>query len=117
MRFKALQRFEKGTRELLEGTEDIPDVRSSISGLQMISFYKKNRNEIGQTRVLADIFDVLNLEEAATFFPIVEENVVVWKEELFFAQIKNNLLRICNDLLRRLSRTQVRLPGTTFGYS
>jgi len=56
--------------------------------------------------VLADIFDVLNLEEAATFFPIVEENVVVWKEELFFAQIKNNLLRICNDLLRRLSRTQ-----------
>ena len=41
LRFKALQRFEKGTRELLEGTEDIPDVRSSISGLQMISFYKK----------------------------------------------------------------------------
>ena len=114
LRFKALQGFEKGTRELLEGTEDIPDVRSSISGLQMI-FTQNKRNKIGQTCVLADIFDVLNLEEAATFFPIVEENVVVWKEELFFAQIKNNLLRICNDLLRRLSRTQVRLPGTTFG--
>ena len=64
--------------------------------------------------VVTDIFDVLNLEEAATFFPIVEENVVVWKEELFFTQIKNNLLRICNDLLRRLSRTQVRLLSVIF---
>ena len=57
--------------------------------------------------ILADIFDVLNLGDAALFFPIVEDNVVVWKEPAFFSSIKNNLLRICNDLLRRLSRTQV----------
>jgi len=56
--------------------------------------------------ILADIFDVLNLGDAALFFPIVEDNVVVWKEPAFFSSIKNNLLRICNDLLRRLSRTQ-----------
>ena len=43
--------------------------------------------------ILADIFDVLNLSDAALFFPIVEDNVIVWKEELFFSSIKNNLLR------------------------
>lgn len=30
----------------------------------------------------------------------------VWKEPLFFATCKNHLLRMCNDLLRRLSRSQ-----------
>lgn len=30
----------------------------------------------------------------------------VWKEPLFFASCKNQLLRMCNDLLRRLSRSQ-----------
>ncbi|CAD1478339.1 unnamed protein product, partial [Heterotrigona itama] len=33
-------------------------------------------------------------------------NVVVWKQDLFFSACKNNLLRMCNDLLRRLSRSQ-----------
>jgi len=56
--------------------------------------------------IMADIFDVLYLDDALSFFSIVEDNVVVWKEPVFFGAIKNNLLRICNDLLRRLSRTQ-----------
>ena len=30
----------------------------------------------------------------------------MWREPLFNNVCKNNLLRICNDLLRRLSRTQ-----------
>ena len=32
--------------------------------------------------------------------------VTTWRETVFFTSCKNNLLRICNDLLRRLSRTQ-----------
>ena len=33
--------------------------------------------------------------------------VSTWRETVFFTSFtKNNLLRICNDLLRRLSRTQ-----------
>jgi hypothetical protein len=32
--------------------------------------------------------------------------VAIWREPMFNAVCKNNLLRICNDLLRRLSRTQ-----------
>ena len=39
-------------------------------------------------------------------FTFVEQNVHVWKEELFFTACKNTLLRMCNNLLRRLSRSQ-----------
>ncbi|KAF7278945.1 THO complex 1-like protein Hpr1 [Rhynchophorus ferrugineus] len=55
--------------------------------------------------LLGDIFDTLTLDTCQDMFSFVEDNVHVWKEELFFAGCKNNLLRLCNDLLRRLSRT------------
>ena len=53
--------------------------------------------------IMADIFDVLFLDDAQQFFSTVEDNVVVWKEELFFGSIKNNLLRICNGELYQWS--------------
>ena len=37
----------------------------------------------------------------------LNSKVSTWRETVFFTSFtKNNLLRICNDLLRRLSRTQ-----------
>ncbi|XP_064549731.1 THO complex subunit 1 [Drosophila montana] len=56
--------------------------------------------------LLGDTFDVVTLNKCELIFNFVEELVEVWKEEIFFASCKNNLLRMCNDLLRRLSRTQ-----------
>lgn len=56
--------------------------------------------------ILGDIFDSMTLDKCEQLFTFVENNVVVWKEELFFSACKNNLLRMCNDLLRRLSRSQ-----------
>lgn len=56
--------------------------------------------------LLGDTFDVVTLNKCEQIFGFVEELVEVWKEEIFFASCKNNLLRMCNDLLRRLSRTQ-----------
>ncbi|EDV91583.1 THO complex subunit 1 [Drosophila grimshawi] len=56
--------------------------------------------------LLGDTFDVITLNKCELIFKFVEELVEVWKEEIFFASCKNNLLRMCNDLLRRLSRTQ-----------
>lgn len=56
--------------------------------------------------LLGDMFDALTLDHCEELFTYVENNVSVWKEELFFAACKNNLLRMCNDLLRRLSRSQ-----------
>lgn len=55
--------------------------------------------------LLADIFDTLTLDACEEMFSFVEKEVNVWKEDLFFAACKNNLLRMCNDLLRRLSRS------------
>lgn len=56
--------------------------------------------------LLGDIFDAVTLDECEILFTFVENNVTIWKEECFFAACKNNLLRMCNDLLRRLSRSQ-----------
>ncbi|KAH8294853.1 hypothetical protein KR018_003764, partial [Drosophila ironensis] len=56
--------------------------------------------------LLIDTFDVVTLDKCQQIFQFVEELVEVWKEEIFFASCKNNILRMCNDLLRRLSRTQ-----------
>lgn len=56
--------------------------------------------------LLGDIFDALTLNKCEKMFTYVENGVNIWKEELFFGACKNNLLRMCNDLLRRLSRSQ-----------
>lgn len=56
--------------------------------------------------LLSDVFDVNTLEECEKLFYLVESRVDVWKSEPFFKTIKNQLLRTCNDLLRRLSRSQ-----------
>lgn len=56
--------------------------------------------------LLSDIFAAMTLDRCEALFTFVEDNVVVWKEEIFFTCCKNNLLRMCNDLLRRLSRSQ-----------
>ncbi|XP_057318707.1 THO complex subunit 1 [Microplitis mediator] len=56
--------------------------------------------------LLSDIFDAMTLDKCEQLFTYVENNVGIWKEDLFFSACKNNLLRMCNDLLRRLSRSQ-----------
>ncbi|CAB4058345.1 THOC1 [Lepeophtheirus salmonis] len=57
--------------------------------------------------LLSDMFDVIPLEKCQDLFKVVEINVNTWKEDtFFFVPCKNSILRICNDLLRRLSRTQ-----------
>lgn len=56
--------------------------------------------------LLGDVFDAVTLDQCELMFTFVEDNVSVWREEWIFAACKNNLLRMCNDLLRRLSRSQ-----------
>ncbi|XP_044003387.1 THO complex subunit 1 isoform X2 [Aphidius gifuensis] len=56
--------------------------------------------------MLSDIFDTITLDKCEKLFTYVEDNMSIWKEELFFTACKNNLLRMCNDLLRKLSRSQ-----------
>lgn len=56
--------------------------------------------------LLSDVFDAVTLDQCEALFAFVESNVSVWKEPIFFDANKNNLLRLCNDLLKRFSRAQ-----------
>ena len=56
--------------------------------------------------MMSDVFDTSTLQECEPFFRFVEANVDTWKSDIFFDKGKNYLLRMCNDLLRRLSRSQ-----------
>uniref|UniRef100_A0A669BIR8 THO complex 1 n=1 Tax=Oreochromis niloticus TaxID=8128 RepID=A0A669BIR8_ORENI len=50
--------------------------------------------------------DCLPLDLCDKIFSFVEENVSTWKSNSFYTAGKNYLLRMCNDLLRRLSKSQ-----------
>ncbi|KXJ28973.1 THO complex subunit 1 [Exaiptasia diaphana] len=56
--------------------------------------------------LLSDVFDSITLQLCEKLFGFVEEQVSVWTMPLFFSAGKNLLLRMCNDLLRRLSTQQ-----------
>ncbi|CAD5121591.1 DgyrCDS10089 [Dimorphilus gyrociliatus] len=56
--------------------------------------------------VLSDVFDTLRLKDCEEIFLFVESKVGTWKMAPFFSAGRNYLLRMCNDLLRRLSRSQ-----------
>lgn len=57
-------------------------------------------------QVLGDSFDALTIDQCEDLFTFVESNVSIWKEDTFFSPCKTSVLRMCNDLLRRLSRSQ-----------
>ncbi|MEJ1279325.1 THO complex 1 [Cricetulus griseus] len=56
--------------------------------------------------LLGDVLDCLPLDQCDTIFTFVEKNVSTWKSNTFYSAGKNYLLRMCNDLLRRLSKSQ-----------
>ncbi|KAM9308346.1 THO complex subunit 1 [Gastrophryne carolinensis] len=56
--------------------------------------------------LLGDVLDCLPLDLCDQIFTFVEKNVGTWKSNTFYSAGKNYLLRMCNDLLRRLSKSQ-----------
>ncbi|XP_075441354.1 THO complex subunit 1 isoform X2 [Ascaphus truei] len=56
--------------------------------------------------LLGDVLDCLPLDHCDKIFTFVEKNVGTWKSNTFYSAGKNYLLRMCNDLLRRLSKSQ-----------
>ncbi|XP_053323042.1 THO complex subunit 1 isoform X4 [Spea bombifrons] len=56
--------------------------------------------------LLGDVLDCLPLDHCDRIFTFVEKNVSTWKSNTFYSAGKNYLLRMCNDLLRRLSKSQ-----------
>ena len=45
--------------------------------------------------LLTDAFEILSLGKCEEIFYMVEMKVSTWKQELFFNQCKNTLLRLC----------------------
>lgn len=99
--------IENALRELIMKTfindmdqvEKLLETSIAIAKLELVSPYSP-------VVLLVDVFDVKTLNFCEALFMFVEKNVGVFKEELFFTPSKNLLLRMCNDLLRRLSRSQ-----------
>lgn len=56
--------------------------------------------------LLGDIFDCLTLDICENIFSFVESHVSTWVSPEFYSSGKTLLLRMCNDLLRRLSSAQ-----------
>ncbi|XP_038665146.1 THO complex subunit 1 isoform X2 [Scyliorhinus canicula] len=56
--------------------------------------------------LLGDVLDCLPLDQCDKIFTFVEKKVATWKSATFYSAGKNYLLRMCNDLLRRLSKSQ-----------
>ena len=56
--------------------------------------------------LLSDICDSVTLDRCEDVFTFVEENISVWTKPAFFKVGRNQMLRMCNDLLRRLSASQ-----------
>lgn len=56
--------------------------------------------------LLGDILDTFTLDECDVVFSFIEDGVSEWKSPVFYTAGKNYLLRMCNDLLRRLSQSR-----------
>lgn len=99
--------MDQAFREILifELSDDVEAVKKSI-----ILSISAVRDELAAVTIpvvlLGDVFEAVTLDKCERIFKVVEELVSTWKEEIFFTACKNNILRICNDLLRRLSRAQ-----------
>lgn len=98
------QTFRDILLKLLEDQVDVVELKQFVE-FSIQSCRKGLSSPTMPVILLGDIFETLTLDTCEDMFNFVEQNVHVWKEDLFFTGCKNNLLRLCNDLLRRLSRT------------
>ncbi|VDK32655.1 unnamed protein product [Gongylonema pulchrum] len=55
--------------------------------------------------VVEDVLQASSVRRCEQLFAVVEEHLVHWKTSAFCEPCKNMILRMCNDLLKRLSRT------------
>ncbi|XP_071807564.1 THO complex subunit 1-like [Asterias amurensis] len=56
--------------------------------------------------LLSDVFESVTINTCDKVFRFVEDRVNTWKSNVLYTSGKNYLLRMCNDLLRRLSKSQ-----------
>ena len=82
-------------RQLASSEPDLGACQKAV-GFSIQAARGRMVNATMPTTLLSDLFDVITLDNCQVLFECVERNVAVWKEDLFFAPVKNNILRICN---------------------
>uniref|UniRef100_S4RFN5 Uncharacterized protein n=1 Tax=Petromyzon marinus TaxID=7757 RepID=S4RFN5_PETMA len=92
-------------KELIVRQSDCKDVLAVIS-LSIDSVTAGVCSASTPFLLLGDLLDGLPLDQCDHIFTFVEQNVGTWKASTFYSAGKNYLLRMCNDLLRRLSKSQ-----------
>lgn len=102
------QAFKECLLNLVLSSNDDNNLGHGISLVKFAISCAKNNLCTSSTPVLllADIFETLTIERCGDLFNFVEESVPMWTSETFFTPCKNHLLRMCNDILRRLSKSQ-----------
>ncbi|RNA29898.1 THO complex subunit 1 [Brachionus plicatilis] len=83
----------------------IPDMYS-ILDLSISAAQKKLCLPTTPIHLINDMLSTLTIEKCSEIFCYLEESSHIWKSELFYQSVKNYLLRMCNDLLKRLSKSQ-----------
>ena len=84
-----------GQRQLAKSDPDIGACQKAVS-FSIQAARGRMVNATMPTTLLSDLFDVITLDHCQLLFECVEQNVALWKEEMFFVPVKNNILRICN---------------------
>lgn len=82
------------------------DVYTKLVTLSTSSTTKELCSASTPFQMLSDLLDSMTLDNCGDIFAYIEARVDMWKSETFHQAGKNYLLRMCNDLLRRLSKSQ-----------
>ncbi|XP_076320027.1 THO complex 1-like protein Hpr1 isoform X1 [Tachypleus tridentatus] len=95
-------------RELLQKTlvEQDTSVLEKVIKISIVAAEKELCSGSLPVMLIGDMFDCLTLDNCEELFYLLEDRVDIWKRDLFVKNCKNQILRSCNDLLRRLSRSQ-----------
>ncbi|XP_072018031.1 THO complex subunit 1-like [Amphiura filiformis] len=99
------QAFRDYIKDLVTNNGSYPDYISVIN-LSISSVTEGLCSPTTPFLLLSDVFDAVTIKDSNEVFKFVEEKVGTWKSNEFYTAGKNYLLRMCNDLLRRLSKSQ-----------
>lgn len=97
------QAFREVTRDRMNHDKD------AYSNLVLLAIQCAEKNVCLHTLpflLLGDVLDSVTLEQCKKVFAFMESQVHVWVAPSFYGAGKHLLLRMCNDILRRLSRSQ-----------
>ncbi|EUB62534.1 THO complex subunit [Echinococcus granulosus] len=97
--------FRERTLSLLSGSDSMVEVRALLR-LAASAAVESICSASTPFLLFADLVNTKSIAEAEANFHFLEETIKALKDASLFGSGRNTLLRMCNDLLRRLSKSQ-----------